>query len=118
MPDDEIDLKAQHTHTLNQKLSALGWGVFFIWVGIAFLTGIGWGVGLLGVGIIILGGEMARKYLGLPVNWFWMTMGGLFVVWGACELLNIKFSNAFLPILSIAVGVAILVFVLRPRKSP
>lgn len=118
MADDEIDLKAQHTHALNQKLAAVGWGIFFIWVGFAFLANIGWGAGLVGVGMIAIGGEAARKYFGVPVNWFWLIMGSLFVVWGVCELLRIEFSGALLPIFSIAIGVAILVSVLRPRKNP
>lgn len=43
-------LKSQNQYALAEKLSAPGWGAFFIWAGIAFLTGIGWGAGLLGGG--------------------------------------------------------------------
>jgi hypothetical protein len=45
------------------KLDALGWGLFFIWMGIAILADVGWGVGLIGIGLIILGGLAARQYL-------------------------------------------------------
>lgn len=117
MPETEINPKAPHSPGLAEKVSAVGWGAFFIWVGIGFLTNIGWGVGLLGIGIIVIGGEAVRRYLGLPVNWFWLTMGSLFVVWGVCQLLKIEFSGALLPILSIVIGVAILFSTLRPRKK-
>ena len=110
-------LKSQDQHALAEKLSAAGWGIFFIWMGIAFLTGIGWSVGLVGVGVIVVGGEVARRSLGLPVNWVWMTIGSLFIVWGACELLTIRLSGSLLPILSIVAGIAILVSVLRPRRN-
>jgi hypothetical protein len=48
---------------LDRTLDAIGWGVFFIWVGVAFLEDLGWGVGCIGVGLIILGGLVARRYL-------------------------------------------------------
>jgi hypothetical protein len=41
----------------------MGWGLFFIWMGIAVLADVGWGVGFLGVGLIILGALGAREYL-------------------------------------------------------
>lgn len=82
---------------------------------IAFLTGISWGVGLLGVSVIVMGGEAARRYFGLHVGWFWLTMGSIFVVRGACELLKIKVSDALLPIMCIVIGAAILATALRPK---
>ncbi len=48
---------------LDRRLDAMGWGLFFVWMGIAVLADVGWGVGLLGVGLIILGGLVAREYL-------------------------------------------------------
>lgn len=48
---------------LRRKLDAIGWGLFFIWIGIAILANVGWGFGLIGVGVIILGGFAAREYL-------------------------------------------------------
>jgi hypothetical protein len=46
-----------------RKIDTIGWGVFFIWIGIAVLADLGWGVGLIGVGLIILGGFAARAHL-------------------------------------------------------
>src|SRR5690348_6079792 len=50
----ENEQKIDDQQTLAKKLSAAGWGAFFIWMGIAFLTNISWGAGLLGVGVIVL----------------------------------------------------------------
>jgi hypothetical protein len=57
------EFKAVQRKKLRRKLDEIGWGLFFIWIGIAFLADVGWGVGLIGVGTIILGGLVAREYL-------------------------------------------------------
>ena len=57
------ELKNVQRKKLNRTLDAIGWGVFFIWIGVAFLAHLGWGVGFIGVGLIILGGLVARIYL-------------------------------------------------------
>lgn len=46
-----------------RKIDAIGWGMFFIWIGIAVLADLGWGIGMIGVGLIILGGFAARTHL-------------------------------------------------------
>ena len=57
------EIKNIQRKKLIRKLDALGWGLFFIWMGIAILADVGWGVGLIGIGLIILGGLVAREYL-------------------------------------------------------
>ena len=57
------ELKTATRKKLDRKLDAIGWGLFFIWIGIAVLADVGWGVGLIGVGLIILGGLVTREYL-------------------------------------------------------
>jgi hypothetical protein len=57
------ELKTAQRKKLDRKLDAVGWGLFFIWIGVAVLADVGWGVGLIGVGLIILGGLAAREYL-------------------------------------------------------
>jgi hypothetical protein len=111
----ENDQKVESTQPLVKKLSAGAWGVFFIWMGIAFLTNMSWGVVLIGVGVIVLGGEAALRSFGLPVGWFWLMIGSILVVWGVCELLKIQIAGSLLPILSIMVGLAILITNLRPH---
>ena len=60
------ELKTAQSKKLAKRLDALGWGLFFIWVGVAFMADVGWGVGFLGVGLIILGILGAREYLSGP----------------------------------------------------
>ena len=91
---------------LHKKLDAAGWGLFFIWTGIAFLADVGWGTGLLGVGIITLGAQAARRSFGLELEGFWIAVGFLFIVGGIWRLFNIQFS--LWPILCVAAGVALL----------
>jgi hypothetical protein len=57
------ELKNAQSKKLDRKLDTLGWGLFFIWIGVAFLADVGWGAGLIGVGLIILGTLVAREYL-------------------------------------------------------
>lgn len=46
-----------------REIDAIGWGVFFIWVGVAILADLGWGIGLVGVGLIILASYAAKERL-------------------------------------------------------
>lgn len=109
--------KTLQRHHLAKKLDAVGWGLFFIWVGIAFLADLGTGVGLLGVGVITLGGQVARKHYNLNVEGFWVVVGLLFVVGGVWNLIQAKV--ALVPLLLIAAGLAVLVsaFWGKPRSE-
>lgn len=107
---------------LARKLDAVGWGLFFIWVGIAALASVGWGVGLLGVGVIMLGGQAGRKYLRLPVERFAVAVGALFFFGGMLRLLGIPLGKpvlpwGFVPILFILAGASLLVSALRHRPA-
>jgi hypothetical protein len=112
------ELEAGERHRLAKRLDAVGWGLFFVWVGIAFLADFDVGVGLLGVGIIILGEQAARKYCDLKLEGFWVVVGLLFVVGGLWELFEAEVG--LVPILLIVVGLALLVsaaFGKRPTKK-
>jgi hypothetical protein len=110
-------LESAQRSELTRKLEAIGWGLFFIWIGIALFGHIGWGVGLIGVGIITLGAQAARKYFALKLEGFWVAVGFLFVVGGICKLFNVHLG--LVPILCIVAGIALLVsiFVGRARNS-
>ena len=122
MPHSEHDPTAENKHALVRKLDAVGWGLFLVWIGVGFLADVGWGAGLLGVGVIALGVQVARKYLGLPVDRFGLVVGIVFTVWGVWELLNIHLGEApipgsLFPILFIVVGIVLVVSALRkPRQ--
>jgi hypothetical protein len=110
-------LESAQRSELPRKLEAIGWGLFFIWMGIALFAHIGWGVGLLGVGIITLGAQAARKYFDLKLERFWVAVGFLLVVGGICKLFNVHLG--LVPILCTVAGIALLVsiFVGRARNS-
>jgi hypothetical protein len=97
-----------------KKLEAVGWGLFFIWIGIAFLADFGFAIGLFGVGIITLGSQAARKYFNFKLEGFWIVVGLLFIVGGIGELVNIEID--LLPILLIVAGSVILISVFRGKK--
>lgn len=91
---------------LAKRLDAAGWGLFFVWVGIALLADLGWGVGLLGVGVITLAEQALRRYFGIAVEGFWAVVGILFLAGGVWELAAVPFSMA--PFLLIVAGIAVL----------
>lgn len=103
--------------SLNKKLDAAAWGLFFIWTGIAFLADVGWGAGLLGVGAITLGAQVTRRYFALKLEGFWVAVGFLFIAGGIWELFRVQFG--FMPTLCIIAGFALLasIFVGRARNS-
>lgn len=106
---------AMDTMIVAKKLDAVGWGLFFVWVGVALFADVGWGLGLLGVGIITLGGQLARKYFGLAFEGFWAVVGLLFVVGGVWELLGVRFS--LVPIVLIVAGIALLLSATRRLRA-
>ena len=121
MAKDQLDQTGEVTRASIRKLDAAGWGILLIWIGTAFLAQVGWGVGLLGIGIIMLGGQLARKYFGLPVENFGLLMGILFTVAGAWEWLGANLGRepirgGLLPVLSIAVGVVLVISALLRKR--
>lgn len=120
---DEQDVKSvgqkrtpdrQH---MARKLDAIGWGLFFIWVGIAFLADLGWGVGLVGVGLLGLAEQVARRRYGLSMEGFWVVVSFLFIVGGIWTLVDTQV--ALVPLLLIVAGLAVLfsAFWGRPRTE-
>lgn len=96
-----------------RQLDAVGWGLFFVWVGVAILLDLGWGWGLLGVAAIILGGAAIRSFKGLPVEGFWVAVGVVLVACAVWEFFAI--SRPMLPVLIIGFGVVML---LRAFRGP
>jgi hypothetical protein len=122
MVDEPRAQMIESKRALAKNLDTAGWGLFFIWVGIAFLAPVSWGVGLLGVGIITLAGQLARKYVGLPIEGFWLFVGALFLLGGLSEVLGLRFgsgaiSGALVPILCIVAGAMLLLSSLRHRTT-
>ena len=88
------------------KIDALGWGAFFLWLGIVFLTEMSPGVALLGIGIIIWGGQIARLASRLDLEGFWAVVGTGFLLGGAWQLLQTDLPLG--PVLLILAGLAVI----------
>ncbi len=103
----------EHTH---KQIDAIGWGVLFVWIGIAVLASFGWGYGLLGVGVIILGSQAAHQLIGgRRIDVFSTIVGALFVIGGVWELFSITFG--LVPALCIAAGAVLLVSAITSRPA-
>jgi hypothetical protein len=108
----------QKPNDLARKLDVIGWGLFFIWLGIVMI--IPWkgnqvNVALLGIGIIILGMQVARLVVSLKMERFWLVVGLLFIVISLWELANPGVH--LIPILLIAAGVALVLTRFFPRQQ-
>ena len=100
----------------HRQLTAVAWGLLFVWVGIAALFSVGWGYGLIGVGVIILGSEIAHVMLGeFRFDVFSTIVGLIFLLGGTWTLFGLKV--ALVPILCIVAGVALMLSALTSRPA-
>ena len=95
-------------NALCRKLDAIGWGTFFIWMGLIMLIKVfPAGTASIGIGVIILGEAVARVILGVSVSAFWILLGIIFLGAGFGEIFAINFP--LLPIAFLVCG-ALLIF--------
>lgn len=100
----------------HRQLSAVAWGLLFVWVGIATLFSVGWGYGLIGVGVIILASEIAHVMLGEHrVDVFSTIVGLVFLLGGTWTLFSIQV--ALVPIICIVAGIALMLSALTSRPA-
>ena len=109
-PDFEKMTHFMQHHDRAKKLDAVGWAIFFIWAGVAWIANVGFGVGLIGVAAIILGIQAIRRLLGFNLEFFWIVVGIGFAIGGLWEYLEVQTPLA--PIVLIIVGIALLVSVI------
>lgn len=100
------ELKSTTPPKFAHKLPAAGWGLFFIWIGIAMLLKLSTGVILLGIGTITLLVQLARKYLNLRLEIFYVVIGLLFMIGGFWE--NYKPDFPLIPVFLIVLGTGLL----------
>lgn len=97
------------------RLDGIGWGAFFIWIGVALLFDVGWGPTLLGIGLITLGVQAARWLFGLRLEGFWLLVGVAFLVGGVWQLVDT--AVPLLPVLLMLAGLALVAAALLPRRA-
>lgn len=105
------------------RIDATGWGVFFIWVGIALVASVGWGLALLGMGAISLAVQLARRRASLPVDWSSVGFGACLSAVGMMLWLDIPLGRAPVPTWAVpaafaALGVAILLSTWLRKPGP
>ncbi len=109
-PDGKPDFDKMKAFMEQEDRSSLfdvvGWALFFIWVGSAWLMGFSLGVGLLGIGILTLGMQGIRYFNHVKVEGFWLVVGLAFVVGGFWELWSVAIPLA--PVVLIGLGIGLL----------
>lgn len=114
-PDIDKMTRFMERHDRSGKFEAIGWALFFIWIGVAWIADVGLGVGLLGVAAIIIGMQVVRKVSDVPVEGFWVLVGLGFAVAGFWQWYDFQLPLA--PIVFIVVGVAMLIWRVWPRST-
>lgn len=99
-------------HDVAQTISAVGWGAFFVWIGIVMMADIPPGWALLVIGAITLAGQVARSMLGLAREGFWLIVGSLFLLGGIWQLFEVQLQ--FVPLLLIGAGAAVILTSIWP----
>jgi hypothetical protein len=110
-PDDSGNDVAEVSRiTITAKCSAhlptAGWGLLFIWIGLALLLKLQAGFILLGIGVIILLIQVVRKYLMIRLQIFYIILGMLFMMAGFLE--NWKPDSPIIPAFLIIIGTGLL----------
>ena len=98
-----------------KRITAIGWGAFFVWLGFVLMIDAGSGAILVGVGVISLCVQVARKYAGLESDGFWVAVAFLFVIVGVWELFQVQIP--LMSILLIVIGAAFILTALRGRGN-
>lgn len=97
-------LAAEESRHLSRQLESAAWGLFFVWMGIAWFSGIGWYWGMIGVGVIFLGEAIIQGARNLRVSGMAVLFGLLFLTGGIWGVASAPF--ALLPVLFVLFGVA------------
>ena len=111
-PDFDKMSRYMTRHDRRSRYDAAGWALFFIWVGVAWLTELSLATGLLGVAVITLGMQGLRKVMGVPVEGFWILVGLGFAVAGSWQWFDV--GRPLAPVVLIGIGVALLLWRVWP----
>ena len=99
-------LSVDARHDIARKLDALGWGAFFVWIGVVLLADVGAGWTLIGIGLIMMGVQIARTVAGLRREGFWVLVGGCFLLGGIGQIVDTRIE--LVPVFLILAGLAVI----------
>ncbi len=101
---------------LNGRLEAIAWGIILILLSILMVVpGDQGNEFVLGTGVVFLGLNLARSMMGIPLNWFSITLGGLALLLGGLgvlwPVLGIKahVKVDIFPLILLAIGLYLLI---------
>jgi hypothetical protein len=100
-------LDAEASRHLSRQLEGVAWGLFFLWMGVAWFSGIGWYWGMIGVGVIFLSEAIIQGVRNLRISPLAVLFGLLFLTGGIWGVASQPF--ALLPVLFVLFGVAMVV---------
>jgi len=110
--EDEVKISDEKSDLAN-KLSAIGWGLSLVWIGLAMFLRIDQSIIIPGIGVIILAIQGVRRYNGLKLEGFWVVIGAVFIFGGLWEALEEKLPMG--PIVLIGAGVVLIIFASRGK---
>lgn len=104
--------------TFVRSVDAIGWALFFMWVGIALLASFSWTVSLVGTAAIILVVQGTLLLRGERLDVFMAAIGVVLLIGAFADVYGSPWS--LFPTLLIVIGIAMLVDTLRggPRDQP
>lgn len=91
---------------LSRRLDSIGWALFLIWVGVAFIADLGWGWALVGMATIVLGVAAYRRSRELNVGGLWVAIGIVFLAAGLWHVFEVPWPLA--PLILIGCGLMVL----------
>jgi hypothetical protein len=97
-----------------RKVDAVGWGVFFVWIGAVLQQDISAGWTLTVIGLIMMGVQIARIGFGLKLEGFWILVAGCFLVGGVGQM--VKAQIHFVPFFLIVAGIVVILTTLWPAR--
>ena len=100
-------------HEVAQTISAVGWGAFFVWIGVVMMADVPPGWALVIIGVMTLAGQVARIAFGLAQEGFWLIVGALFLVGGIWQLFDVQLQ--LVPALLIGCGLAVILTRIWPK---
>ena len=104
---------AQQEHELDRRLNAASGGLLLIWLGIVLFTHAGGGLVCVGAGVVIVGEQLARMYLAIKFDKFWIGAGCLILAGGVVVLSGL--GSSLVPVLLIVIGASLLGSTVRWR---